>query len=312
MKKTLYFLILSMAILFLFVGCDNKPELKVLPTKKTEPLKIMTTNYLLYTMVESVTGDKNKVDFMFKNEKDQLEFKYTEDSTDNVSKKNIFIYTGGSYEPWVDNFIGDINKSKVTVLNVSRGTKIISRDEPLKYIQNDKEVDVKENPYYWLDVDKYKTALFNISKTIQDMDPINKNYYENNFKTNIKDVEAYDKKLKDTSKKLKNVTFIVQGDELDYFTKYLGLTVIKISNDYINADITNDENKKLETKLSKIDNCVYLFKSDKEKEKNKDLITKYSMKMAKINVYEYKSNYLDLISANSDNLAGLETENSNN
>ena len=311
-KKTLYYLFLSVSFAIFLIGCENTQTAKNQPVKKAEALKIMTTNYLLYTMVQDIIGEKNQVDFMFKNEIDQFSFKYTEDSIDNISKKDIFIYTGGSYEPWIDAFLSDLNKNKVTILNVSRGTKIMSRDVPLKYSDKTKVVDIKDNPYYWLDNDKYKTALFNICKTIEDKDPFNKSYYENNFKENIKTVDEYDKKLKEAAKNLKDYTFVVQGDDLDYFTKYLGLKTIKIPSDINYIDTSSQDYKNLQDKFTKIDKIIYLYSKDNEEESNAAIIKEYSMQVAKVNVYNYKFSFIELLKANTENLTRLAPEKLNN
>ena len=303
MRKKLYFII-SLSIIILLTSCGKKVIIKPEAPKiaKNLNLKIMTTNYLLYGIVKDIVKDKNDVDFMFKNEQEQWNYNFTEDSVNNISKKDIFFYLGGDFEPWAGDFVNSLSKNKVVILNISRGIKIISRDEPIKYAYKNKLTEIKDNPYYWLDIDKYKTAIFNVTKTIEDKDSVNKKYYEDNFHAQLSNVDIYDKKLKEIYKGLKDYTFVVQGDELDYFTKYMGLKVIKLPINFNFKDTENDVNKKIEEKLIKANNIIFLYTKDTNVNENQDLITKYNMKDSKIVVYQYKSSYLDILRENCDSL----------
>ncbi|MBC8059336.1 MAG: metal ABC transporter substrate-binding protein [Clostridiaceae bacterium] len=305
MRKKLYFILsLSIIIVILVTGCGNKEIIKPEVPKITKDLnlKIMTTNYLLYGIVKDIVKDKNDVDFMFKDEQQQWDYNFTEDSVNNISKKDIFFYTGGDFEPWSGDFVSSLSKNKVVILNVSRGLKIISRDEPLQYNYKNKVTEVKDNPYYWLDIDKYKTAIFNIVRTIEDKDSINKKYYEDNYHAQLNNVDLYDKKLKEIYKGLKNYTFVVQGDKLDYFTKYMGFKVVKLPTDFSFSDTENDINVKIEEKLMKTDKIIFLYSNNTEVNENQSLISKYNMKSSKINVYQYKTSYLDILRENCDSL----------
>lgn len=304
MKRNLCFLISICIVIILLTGCASKVIIKPEIPKVTKDLnlKIMTTNYLLYGIVKDIVKDKNDVDFMFKDEQQQWNFNFTEDSVNNINKKDIFFYSGGDFEPWSGDFVSSLSKNKAIILNVSRGIKIISRDEPLQYVYKNKITEVKDNPYYWLDIDKYKTAIFNIAKTIEDKDSMNKKYYEDNFHGQLSNVDIYDKKLKEISNELKEYTFVVQGDKLDYFTKYMGFKVVKLPVNFNFKDTDNDINKKLEEKLVKVDKVIFLYTEDTDLKENQDLITKYSMKDSKIQVYKYKSSYLDMLRENCDSL----------
>jgi hypothetical protein len=98
---------------------------------------------------------------MFKSRVDELNFKFTNDSLDNISKNDLLIYMGGGFEPWINGFVDKLDKSNVTPINVSRGVKFISYDKPVKI--NDTEF--KDNPYYLMNIDNYKIALMNIKNS---------------------------------------------------------------------------------------------------------------------------------------------------
>jgi ABC-type Zn uptake system ZnuABC Zn-binding protein ZnuA len=165
---------------------------------------------------------------------------------------------------------------------------------------------MNDNPYFWLNIDDYKIAMLNIKNAIQDKDTKNRDFYEDNFSNSLKEVEGYLKKLKDASDKLKDFTFIVDGDELDYFVKYYGLKTLKVYNSDIiltQEDIT--ANEKLEQKIQGVQNLVFLYNDENNLNANKSLIDKYNIKTANIIVYKDDIRYIDILDNNLRSLSSL-------
>lgn len=308
LKKYIHMVLIVGILAFSCLGCYLKPEnidvISPVSNSKVR-LKIMTTNNLMYNMVKEIVGDRHDVDFMFKYENDQWNFNYTDDSINNISKQDIFIYSGAQYEPWIDDFIGKMNKDKVTIVNASRGTKVYSRDSELEYVNNNKTFVIKDNPYYWMDLDKCKTALFNITKAIEVKDPVNKKIYEDNFQKCVKNIDVKAKDLKNLSKQFKNYVFVVQGDELDYFTKYYGLKTVKIPEIIKENQSQSDIDKMLKEKLSSSNNIVFLCDDDSQIKINEYIIKKYNMGSVCISTYDYGKKYIDILSKDYNNLKKL-------
>lgn len=184
-------------------------------------LNIMTVNKPQYDMVKKIIKEKNNVEYMFTNEKDISEFKYNEDVLNNISNMDLFIYSGASFEPWSGSFIGELKKGNLGIINLARGIRL------LNYAHNS---DNKENPYYFEGIEEYKIALYNVKAAIQDRDPQNRDYYEENYNKAIKEFDDNIKKYEDKINLLNDYKFITLNNNFDYLTKSINLNTIQLDN----------------------------------------------------------------------------------
>jgi len=294
MKKFLY-CIMILIIVVSFSGCKSNSKTNVnVPKGKSSKsegisLDIMVTNRYLYNIVKSLTGDKDNVQFMFKDDNSVKQFNFTSDSLNNVSKYDLFMYTSADFEPWASNFQNKLDKSKVGVVDVSRGAKINSLDK------GDKESneDIDKNPYYWGNFDNYNAMLLNIKNALEEKDPKSRDFYEGRFKNCVKDVKDMEKELKVLLKNFDGYTFVTTDYKFDYFFSYNNLKSVKVKrqvNDITIPDITS--------KISDKNKVCFIYDDDKELSDNNDLIKKYSMKTLKFNIYYEKGNLVDMMKNN--------------
>jgi zinc/manganese transport system substrate-binding protein len=270
---------------------DSKP-------KKEIYLDIMTTNKIVYNMVHDIVKEKHYVDYMFKNELDQWNFKYTTDSLCNISKQDLFFYVGAGFEPWANEFINNLKKDSVGVINISRGTTLLPYKKEIKY----NNTPLKENPYYWINLDNYKVNMLNIKNAIEEKDPQNREYYEKNFSDALKQIDAQSKRLSEITQMSKDYIYLVQGEELDYFIKYNKLESLNLSeyDSLTNAD--QNQKEKFEKKLKDAKEIIFLYKSVEELKFNEVIINKYNMKVANILAYKDDSSYIEIIKMDVENL----------
>lgn len=302
MKKSIYTLLIAM--IFLFTACSrNIPEAKPKPnveidTNKQISLNIITTNKLLYNMVKDIVKDRHSISYMFASKDRLWNFNFTDDSINNISKKDLFFYWGSSFEPWGSNLVDKLSKTKVGPIDISRGVKLIGYDSEVKY----KDTVINDNPSFWMNIDNYKIAMLNIKNAIEDKDTKDRDYYENNFSKHIKDVEAYQKKLKEAADSLKDYTYVVEGDSLDYFVKYYGFKVLKVHN--LTADNTGNfasDNKSVYDKIKSLNNSnnvVFLFDEESKLASQAQLISELKLKTVSIISYKDDIKYLDILDHN--------------
>jgi len=289
LKKFIYIVMFfSFVALTVLAGCSSEKidEVNKPPEIKNEVnLKIMTTNKLLNYMVKDIVKDKHYVNYMFKNETEQWNFVFSKDSLENISSQNLFIYVGASFEPWIGSFIDGLNKTSVGVINASRGVKLMDYDYEVKY----KDTVLKDNPYYWLNISNYKVMMLNIKNVIEEKDPENRGFYEDNFAKVKKEAETYEKGLEDIADKAKDCLFLVQGDRLDYFMKDNDLKYLKL-NEYYSIPIEKRvEREDFEKKLKEAKKLILLYEAESDRLVNEVLINEYNIKTA--NVIAYKEGY---------------------
>ncbi|WP_186428925.1 metal ABC transporter solute-binding protein, Zn/Mn family [Clostridium sp. BSD9I1] len=300
MKKLFYVVILYMAaVLYSCTPVEstiNNEWKKPIEKEEQVLLNIVTTNKFIYNMTLELTKDRHYVSYMFKDPSQGMNFKYTDDSLSNISKQDLFIYNGVGLEPWDKDFIDSLSKNKLGVTSASRGVKLIAYNKEKKYGKRT----IKDNPYYWLNIDNYKISILNIKNALQDKDPRNNDYYEKNFMEHLKKIEPYEKDFKKISKELEGNVIFFREEELEYFVKYVGLKSIN------SLTIKND--KDLEEKLNAEENILFMYNNNEELKKNEEIIKKYNMHPVKIHVYEENFTYIDLLKNNLSNLKKIKVK----
>ncbi|MBN1057411.1 ABC transporter substrate-binding protein [Clostridium botulinum] len=270
MKKITFIMIIITLTFSIGMGVFANPLLANTENDQKEDrekyLNIMTVNKPQYKMVRKIVKDKHNVQYMMTEEADINEFKYNKQIIENVSNMDLFIYSGTSFEPWTNSFINELKKGSMGIINLSRGMRL------LNYDGNESS---KENPYYFEGIDSYKIALYNVKAAIQDRDPKNRDYYEENYNNAIKElnnqIEPYNEKIK----ALKDYTFLALNDNFDYLTKDLGLHVVKLNNYEISEFI----------KVNNLDEKKLVVLKDGTEQTNMDL-SKYKV----VNLWKYYGN----------------------
>lgn len=308
LKKNIWIFLIM--IVCLLEGCQIKkikiPEQvnKVKASASSENnvnLNILTTDKVIYYMVKDIVGNKHNVDYMFKNREDEIIFKFTDDSLHNISKQDLFLYAGAGFEPWMDDFLKELNKSNVGVINISRGVTFIPYSKEI----NIGDVTLKNNPYYWTNIENYKIAFSNIKNAVEDKDPRNREYYESNFMKVLKTSESYSKDIKIISEKLKDYTFVIDEDDMDYFFKQAGIKAIKLNTDSDGIPMftgNNTDKEKILKELKKSDKKVFFYNSSSILNKDLKFINQYNLKTVNLKVYDEKLKPSDIIKYNLDEL----------
>ncbi|WP_139905658.1 metal ABC transporter substrate-binding protein [Clostridium thermarum] len=296
---------LAVAFSFLLSGCNKMentpmkpetmetPETPVVVEQKIEVeefLRIVTSDKLLYHMVKDIVKDKHNVDYMMDTEEEQRSFVFTKDSLENIATKDIFIYFGTGFEPWVDKFVEQINKDRVTIINSTRGVRLLTLDKPKSH----GDIKLTNNPYFWFDIDDYKIVLSNIKTAIQEKDPKRREVYEENFKEAIKHLDEIDSKFLEDIKDYKEYTYIALNDNLDYLFGHIDIKPFKLSKE---EDVQNLQ-EEFKNKADTQDKYVLLYDDEAELASYEGLINNESIKRIKMNKYSKDKSIIEMIEEN--------------
>ena len=234
MKKVTFVMLIITFIMY--IGLNFFSDQGIADTSYSEDsvrdtyLNIMVCNKSQYYMVKKIVGERHNIQYLFNNEEKIDAFRYDKGVVDNVSNMDIFMYSGNSFENWDSSFINDLDKSKVGVINISRGIRTLNYNDETN----------KTNPYYWTGLEEYKIALYNIKNAIQDRDPKNRDLYEKNYNTAISYLEQslsiYNGKRND----LNNYIFISLDEKLAYFFRDLGIDTYLLKGDSIEKYIVDN------------------------------------------------------------------------
>lgn len=246
-------------------------------------LNIMTVNKPQYETVKKLAGDKHNVEYMFNNFNDMKNYKYDENTLNNISNMDLFFYSGvGNESASLNNMISELDKSSLGVVNLSRGIR------ELRYKVDGKDT---QNSYYYLGISEYKIMLYNTKSALQEKDPANREYYEANYNKLVKSIDDLKSTFDKDAKELKKNTFILQDAKLEYFFKGLGID-FKV--------LPEKENIEEYAKKNNLNLKDIVFVQDTEsKEDVKDI------KVIKLDTYNYNKDFQEIIEYNIKQLEGL-------
>lgn len=273
-KLTFVMLIITFA---LFLGMGSKSLMADTPTNgesetRLKFLNIMTVNKMQSNMIKELTGDIHNVSYMFDTEKDIKKYKVTKEAVDNISNMDLFLYSGNSFEPWVNDLTSKLNKNNVSITDLSRGV----REETLK--EKDK---AEVNPYYWTSINNYKVMLYNAKTLLQENDPARRSFYEDNYNKMLQKVDKANEEFQNI-KGLDKFTFVTRNERFNYFLNSIGINYILLKDNESIEDFA---------KSKKIDkDKIVLIKDSKEKKNEDD-----DCKVIDLDSYNSNITYSDLI-----------------
>mgnify|MGYP001607958183 CR=1 FL=1 len=171
MKKVLIICAALVLAVVLFAAVrSRRPPAQAAPD--TRKLKVVTTLFPLYDMARAIGGGKTEVSLLLPPGVEPHSFEPKPGDMARVNEAGIFIYTGGSMEPWAEDIIRSVPNKELLVVNAGLGVKLIrgtgaDPDEPAD----------APDPHVWLDFDNAKVLAANIADALEKKDPPNADLY---------------------------------------------------------------------------------------------------------------------------------------
>ena len=126
MKKIIACLMACFAV-FAFAACSlNKSGAP--DSKGKEPLKIICTNFASYDFVRQIVGDKAEVTMLLKPGAEAHSYEPSPKDIQAIGKSDLFVYTGGDSDEWVDGMLSSIDKSKLKTLKMMDTVKLYEEE----------------------------------------------------------------------------------------------------------------------------------------------------------------------------------------
>lgn len=237
MKKIIACLMACFTV-FAFAACSlNKSGTP--NSKGKEPLKIICTNFASYDFVRQIVGDKAEVTMLLKPGAEAHSYEPSPKDIQAIGKSDLFVYTGGDSDEWVDGMLSSIDKSKLKTLKMMDTVKLYEeemsegmQEEEHEHHHDDKEHhhhDGEEGPemdeHVWTSPANAIQIVKALTETISGLDKDNAQTYQKNAEAYIAKLEKLDKDFHDVIDHAKRKEIIV-GDRFPflYFAKEFGLT----------------------------------------------------------------------------------------
>lgn len=209
-------------VLFLFftavllVGCSSNNEPR---SEKNEKPLVITTTGQIADAVKEIAGDHVEVKSLMGPGVDPHLYKATQGDLQTLEKGDIIFYNGLELEGKMSEIFEKMKKEK-TVIAIGEA---VSKDQILS---NELHPDLFD-PHIWFDIDVWKLATHEITKTLSDEFPDNKEGF-------TKNEEAYFKQLSDlsdwTDKRISEIpekqrVLVTAHDAFNYFGHSHGMEV---------------------------------------------------------------------------------------
>lgn len=264
MKKLTAAMLIITAAFFLGIGGVSKTLMADTSENKNNRdvyLNIMTVNKPEYEMIKKLAGNKHNIEYMFKNLNDEKDYKYDNNTLKNISNMDLFFYSGaGNENSTITSMINELDKSSLGVVNLSRGIR------ELKYKDDGKDI---QNPYYYLGIPEYKIMLYNAKSALQEKDPANRDYYEENYNKLVKSIDELKSNFDKNTKGIDKYTFVLENRKLEYFFKGVGINFKVLPEKVSLEDYAKDNNLNIKD--------IIFVKSEDSKYKVKDDVKTISL-----------------------------------
>ena len=203
-------IIFIISLLFLTCSCSvNEPA-------NSDKLKITATIFPQYDFARQIAGDMADIDMLLPAGAESHTYEPTPKDIIGIESSDIFIYTGGESDSWIESILSTINNPDLEIICLSKICPTI----PLEHSHNSHTFD----EHVWTSPENARIIAKNISECLISLDVENSNIYENNFK-------AYEKELISLDEEFKNIVnnskrnVLVFGDRFPfrYLTERYGI-----------------------------------------------------------------------------------------
>lgn len=245
-SKKIFGLILAGAVLI--TGCTAKTEKKDKGDNTKGKLKVVTTIFPEYDITRAIAKDKVDLELMIKPGVDVHSFTPTPQDIKTVQNSDIFVYGGTEHDKWVENLTKSIDMKNKKVVKLVDGIQQLEEESvdgmKHEHHHDDKKEDEhnhdhkheKEDehnhkgeekeldPHYWTSPKNAIQMAKTVTNALVEKDPGNAEFYKENAKNYIKQLEDVDKELHDVVDKAK-IKKVVIADRFPfrYLFKDLGL-----------------------------------------------------------------------------------------
>jgi zinc transport system substrate-binding protein len=212
--------------------------------KKTNEskLQVMSSFYPLHEFSQNVGKEKVDVKLLVPVGVEPHDWEPTIKDVQQIQKSDLIIINGIGFESWVDK-LHEMNYQGV-IVDTSNGIIKNIEEESI----HDEYSDESGDPHIWLNPVFAKIQVQNIANAFSDLDPENRQYFQENAAIYIKDLDLFDSKIRNELSGC-NHDFIAFHDSFSYFADEYDLNQHTIISSY--APHTEPTAKTLENVINK-------------------------------------------------------------
>ena len=258
MKKFLLKASIILMLPIMLVGCGtqsdkniNNEEKKVNVTVSISPIKEFT---------ELIGGDKVKVTSLIADNVEPHDVDLKPRDFEKLTKSELFIYNGLGMEDWLEQVKEQISEDKIKYVDTSEN------GNPIK-------TDGKTDPHQWLSLKEAINQCNNIKNALEEVDPENKNYYEENYEKAKTDFEELSNKYLPKFQSLEHKNFVTSHEAFGYLCRDFGLEQQALNDLFGEGELTA---KKIEdlVKYCNDNGVTTIFSEEEDSQKEANTLAK--------------------------------------
>ena len=216
--KKLLLLILILSVVISISGCTTE-------TNKTEKLQIVATIFPAYDFAKQICGDLADVKMLLKPGMESHTYDPTTKDIININNADIFIYTGGESESWVNEILSSVDNGKTTIISMLNVV-----DTPIEKDSHDHNHNhIKFDEHIWTSPKKAIDITKSISDAVILSDSKNKDIYTENTNNYIKKLQEIDEAFAEIEFKKPLIigdrfpfSYLADDYDIEYYSAFTG------------------------------------------------------------------------------------------
>ena len=257
-KKFLLKASIILMLPIMLIGCGtqsdkniNNGEEKVNVTVSISPIKEFT---------ELIGGDKVKVTSLIADNVEPHDVDLKPRDFEKLTKSELFIYNGLGMEDWLEQVKEQISEDKIKYVDTSEN------GNPIK-------TDGKTDPHQWLSLKEAINQCNNIKNALEEVDPKNKTYYEENYEKVKTDFEELYNEYLPKFQSLEHKNFVTSHEAFGYLCRDFGLEQQALNDLFGEGELTA---KKIEdlVKYCNDNGVTTIFSEEEDSQKEANTLAK--------------------------------------
>ncbi|MBC2250674.1 zinc ABC transporter substrate-binding protein [Listeria sp. FSL L7-0123] len=227
MKKWSFLVVTVLAFVLVLAGCGVGSD-KVSEDKSK--LKVVTTFYPLYDFTKNVAGDNASIEMLIDAGTEPHDYEPSAKDIAKIEEADVFVYNSEDMETWVPSVLKSLDSKKLTVIDASKGIKLVEgTEEEHDHDHGEEEHHHEHDPHVWLSPVLAQQEVANIQKGLTKADKTNADTYKKNAENYTDKLKTLDNKFKTAFEGAKQRDFVTQHAAFQYLAKEYDLHQVAIA-----------------------------------------------------------------------------------
>ncbi|AYV34158.1 metal ABC transporter solute-binding protein, Zn/Mn family [Erysipelothrix rhusiopathiae] len=224
---------LMLLVLMMLAGCQSQKN------DETGKLKVMTSFYPLYDFAQKVGGDKVEVENIIEGG-EAHGYEPSANDIIRIQESDVFIMNGAGFEGWAPKTLKSVKNDKLKIVDTSQGVTLHEGHDHHDHDDHDDHDHHhgEYDPHIWMNPMNAYQQMKNIKDAFVEVDPENKDYYEENFKRYGAEFESLSNDFENKLRNVKNKEVVVDHTAYGYMLEPYGIEQVAIAGSLLSSEPT--------------------------------------------------------------------------